>query len=470
MYGKNNDGKIKNTTGQKGVEKVEEMGKNKKEQKHKKKNDSSDLGKQIEDLVQDAIDNWDFDELSKSVGNTIKQWNDELNTSFQKSFSSTKKDIHSAWQDVKEDLFYAVDGAKKDVMRSMEAEKKRKELRNSRRKGAVHYGKKKIQEKIIEGQLEIPVRKRAPLKVKGTLYTVFASLCLAGFGIATLIFGILWMITGGFMNFFIGFLIPTILSAAFLGEGIELLQKNQRMMRYISLLRAKGYVDIKELAQYVGIKKRKVLKEVKEMLALGALPEGHLDRNETCLIGTDEIYHQYQELEQRRYENEKLEEERQKEQENMSEEMRYIFKEIEEGRRFIEEIRAVNRDISEPIISEKIARLENISEKIFQYVEENPAKVEEIRRLKNYYLPTMLKLVRTYEKLEDSDVSGANQKKIRTEIEDTLDTMNTALETMYDDLYSAEAMDVSADISVLKTILAREGLVKNELEKTKEEK
>ena len=119
MYGKNNDGKIKNTTGQKGVEKVEEMGKNKKEQKHKKKNDSSDLGKQIEDLVQDAIDNWDFDELSKSVGNTIKQWNDELNTSFQKSFSSTKKDIHSAWQDVKEDLFYDVDGAKKDVMRSM---------------------------------------------------------------------------------------------------------------------------------------------------------------------------------------------------------------------------------------------------------------------------------------------------------------------------------------------------------------
>ena len=438
MYGKNNDGKIKNTTGQKGVEKVEEMGKNKKEQKHKKKNDSSDLGKQIEDLVQDAIDNWDFDELSKSVGNTIKQWNDELNTSFQKSFSSTKKDIHSAWQDVKEDLFYAVDGAKKDVMRSMEAEKKRKELRNSRRKGAVHYGKKKIQEKIIEGQLEIPVRKRAPLKVKGTLYTVFASLCLAGFGIATLIFGILWMITGGFMNFFIGFLIPTILSAAFLGEGIELLQKNQRMMRYISLLRAKGYVDIKELAQYVGIKKRKVLKEVKEMLALGALPEGHLDRNETCLIGTDEIYHQYQELEQRRYENEKLEEERQKEV-------------------------VCSGDV-------QIARLENISEKIFQYVEENPAKVEEIRRLKNYYLPTMLKLVRTYEKLEDSDVSGANQKKIRTEIEDTLDTMNTALETMYDDLYSAEAMDVSADISVLKTILAREGLVKNELEKTKEEK
>ena len=82
----------------------------------------------------------------------------------------------------------------------------------------------------------------------------------------------------------------------------------------------------------------------------------------------------------------------------------------------------------------------------------------------------MLKLGRNYEKLEDSDVSGANQKKIRTEIEDTLDTMNTALETMYDDLYSAEAMDVSADISVLKTILAREGLVKNELEKTKEEK
>ena len=411
------------------------------------KRDQSDLGKQIEDLVQDAIDTLNFDQLSKNVGRAVNKWNEELDRTIKPSFQQAKQGFSQVKEGVSKELKNVQEDFQTTLRTNLFGKKEREKLR-----------------------VEVPVNKRSSLKVKSILFIVFSSLFLAGFGITTLVFAIISLIAGEISGALIGFFIPSVVSFAFLVEGIDGLKKHKRMMRYIELLKIKGYVDIKELEQYVCVGRKKVLKEVKEMLALGALPEGHLDRNETCLIGTDEIYHQYQELEQRRYENEKLEEERQKEQENMSEEMRYIFKEIEEGRRFIEEIRAVNRDISEPIISEKIARLENISEKIFQYVEENPAKVEEIRRLKNYYLPTMLKLVRTYEKLEDSDVSGANQKKIRTEIEDTLDTMNTALETMYDDLYSAEAMDVSADISVLKTILAREGLVKNELEKTKEEK
>ena len=52
-----------------------------------------------------------------------------------------------------------------------------------------------------------------------------------------------------------------------------------------------------------------------------------------------------------------------------------------------------------------------------------------------------------------------NSKK---EIEDTLDTLNIAFEKLLDDLFQETAWDVSSDISVLKTMLAQEGLTKTE--------
>ena len=50
----------------------------------------------------------------------------------------------------------------------------------------------------------------------------------------------------------------------------------------------------------------------------------------------------------------------------------------------------------------------------------------------------------------------------KKEIEDTLDTLNIAFEKLLDDLFQETAWDVSSDISVLKTMLAQEGLTKND--------
>jgi hypothetical protein len=53
--------------------------------------------------------------------------------------------------------------------------------------------------------------------------------------------------------------------------------------------------------------------------------------------------------------------------------------------------------------------------------------------------------------------------KAKEEIAETLDTINEAYEKLYDSMYVDFAMDVSSDISVLKTMLAQEGLTKDEL-------
>lgn len=400
------------------------------------KKEQPDFGEQIEELVQNAIDTLNFDQLSKNIGRAVNKWNKELQTSIKPSFQQMQEGL---------------EGVKEKVQNSFRFEKVRRG--------------EPIKKKLI-----VPVNKRASLKVKGMLFTVFSSVFLIGFGVTTFIL-IIAALLGQFTSFgaIVGFLIPTLISLGFLSGGIDILQKHKRMMRYIELLKIKGYVDIKELEQYVCIGKKKILKEVKEMLHLGLLPEGHLDENNTCLIGTNEIYDQYREAEEAMKERELWEAEQKKKMEQLPEEQKEILSEVAEGKELLIEISQVKAKLSKPELSIKLERLESISEKIFLYVEENPEQVEEIHRLKNYYLPTILKLVKAYERLQGEEFAGQNIKKMCVQIEDTLDTMNEALETMYDELYSVEAMDVSADISVLKTMLAREGLVKEEWNKGKQE-
>ena len=72
----------------------------------------------------------------------------------------------------------------------------------------------------------------------------------------------------------------------------------------------------------------------------------------------------------------------------------------------------------------------------------------------NYYLPTTLKLVDAYREFDRQPVQGETLANAKREIEETLDTIVLAFRS----LYEKDAMDVSADISVLRAMFAREGL------------
>jgi len=105
--------------------------------------------------------------------------------------------------------------------------------------------------------------------------------------------------------------------------------------------------------------------------------------------------------------------------------------------------------------------LELVIDKIFTHVEQHPDQLTEIEKFMDYYLPTTLKLVTTYREFDLQPVQGENIRSAKQEIEKTLDTINHAFETLLDSLFEDAAMDVSTDISVLKTILAQEGLTPN---------
>ena len=109
--------------------------------------------------------------------------------------------------------------------------------------------------------------------------------------------------------------------------------------------------------------------------------------------------------------------------------------------------------------------MELLVDKIFERVEEIPETVGDLHRLMNYYLPTTVKLLEAYEELDRQPIQGDNILSSKDEIEKTLDTLNVAFEKLLDAMFQDTAWDVASDISVLKTMLAQEGLTEDGLKK-----
>lgn len=137
---------------------------------------------------------------------------------------------------------------------------------------------------------------------------------------------------------------------------------------------------------------------------------------------------------------------------------------IREGRMAIAEMKRLDDNIPDETISAQIRRLEEVSGKIFQQVKEDPQKLPQIRKFMDYYLPTTLKLLNAYDRMGGAGVSGENIDSTMEKVEKMMGTIVTAFEKQLDSLFGSDALDISTDISVLETMMAREGLAGERME------
>ena len=124
----------------------------------------------------------------------------------------------------------------------------------------------------------------------------------------------------------------------------------------------------------------------------------------------------------------------------------------------LRELRQLNDDIDNEVVSERIDRIGALTASIFRTVREKPEQAAEVRKFMNYYLPTTLKLLKSYRLMEKQSYQGENIQASRKKIEDVLGTLVHAFEQQQDNLFSSDALDVDTDISVLETMLASDGL------------
>lgn len=319
----------------------------------------------------------------------------------------------------------------------------------------------------IQNKLDVKLNKLVvPVgKVSGTLYTVLGSVGIVGFGIPITVMTILGYTIGiraVFHSIAIGLLPLLIISILFLVNGNRIRQRLIRFQRYTMRLNNRYYCPVKELAHATGQTEQATVRDLQKMIELGMFPQGHVDDQNIYFMLNNKYYEEYLRLQH----NAKLKaieaksKIKEKDHINLSSQEQKI---IDDGRLLIKEIRQKNDLIPGEDLSRKITRLEEIGEKIFEYVEGHPEKIPQIKRFTEYFLPTTLKLTDTYAQLDNQPIQGGNISTTKKEIEETMDTIYDAFENLLDGLFEEVALDVSTDISVLETIFAQEGLTQNSI-------
>lgn len=409
-----------------------------------------DLGDKIQDIIDSAINEGNYRKLSQNINQTVNRaintGSDALRDALDSAFNgggSSENPEHNA---------RAYETHKNHGYQQPPFGKRQKIVPEPKKETALSlYGK-------TGGE-----------RVKGVLMTTFGGILTGGMGIGFIIMAIVSTVsglTGSGPILGAGLCITgaaTAAGAVLLGKGCGNLVRLGRFQKYIKALGQHTYCNFEQLSRAVGKPIKFVKKDIKAMISRGWFLEGHVDKQETCLITSNETYRQYvttqEQLEQKAQAEAKAAQE-----EKLPKDVQEV---LDKGNEYLLRIRRSNDAIPGEEISKKISYMELIIQKIFERAKEHPEIIPELNHFMDYYLPMTVKLLDAYEDMDSQPVAGENIRSSKKEIEDTIDTLNVAFEKILDSIFQDTAWDVSSDISVLHTVLAQEGLAEDDFAKMK---
>lgn len=258
--------------------------------------------------------------------------------------------------------------------------------------------------------------------------------------------------------------------ATLLGFGIRNLRRASKLKALQRAVGQREAVGFDDLAARMQVSPKAALAASRTLIKGGYLPEGRIDDENTTLMVTENAYHQYRQFQQSQRqtlaEREAAEAARAAEaaaraareqdiSERLTPEQRAF---VARGRDYVRQMDELNAAIDDAAVSERITAIQDVVGRILARAEEEPAVIAGLDRLTAYYLPTTVKLLDAYDRLEEEPIQGENISSSRSEIEHTLEVLHSAFEKLFDDTYQDLSLDVSADISVLHAMLAQEGL------------
>ena len=395
-------------------------------------NDFSNLGRRIQETVQNAVESMNYDRLNQTINQTVNQALDEARV------------------------------YKEKVRRQYEESQKR-QAENLRKQAQTNQ-----QSNVYQANYARPVGKKqinmvlAPKIKKGTgrivAGTILSIVSIAGMIALLVTKTFLEMIgTASLAEIVLGpgvLLIPFLAGIILSATGNHYRKRYRRAQKYVEILNGRGFCEIKELAEKSNQSETETRKDLRKMIQKRVFREAYMDKQETCLMINRIAYDYYLQAEESLRKREMEEAKRKEQEEKMSPE---ILEMIRTGDEYIRTIREANDDIPGEVISEKLDRLEQVVRRIFESVKKHPEQKKEMDKFMDYYMPTTLKLVNAYREFDALEVKGENITNAMQEIENTLDTISRAFEKLLDDLFQDAAFDVSTDISVLQMMLAREG-------------
>ncbi len=143
---------------------------------------------------------------------------------------------------------------------------------------------------------------------------------------------------------------------------------------------------------------------------------------------------------------------------------------LAEGRRALSEMGRLYSSIKDPEVRKNINELMRITDKITQDAIADPSDIPQIKKFMNYYLPTTIKLLNSYDRMSSQGIEGENLSRSMSNINEMLDDAIVAYKKRLDSLFENQALDIETDIEVMNTMLAREGLTGRKDFEIKEER
>ena len=129
---------------------------------------------------------------------------------------------------------------------------------------------------------------------------------------------------------------------------------------------------------------------------------------------------------------------------------------LETARRFAAVLEQEKQLMQDELARDELDHMQKTAASICDWLEAHPESLPKARRFAEYYIPTTLKLLYTYNDVQGQQ--GENAESIRRDIAGILHTLNQAFDNLYDNLLSDVAMDVSSEIAALQGMLANDGL------------
>ena len=300
-------------------------------------------------------------------------------------------------------------------------------------------------------------KRRLDFKLKNGGYSAGIALTAVGwtftgiFGITALVMGILWGVgpaalgvsDAAFRVFPILFFCSYPAMLGFLYMAVAGMRKLFYFSRLRKLLRAARdwQCDLPGLARTALLKQEQVYKDVQKAVADGDFPGAAYSADFSTLYFDDTLYHP---VEAPAPAESPAPAEPLSEAEQFRRECEAFFAYLQSCRGYL----GMDTDA-------ELDAMQKTCRAMLDFTAAHPEQLPQLRRLRDYYLPTTRKLLDTALGLGDDTGSAVD---IRRDITAILHTLNLAYTKLYDTLLEDVSLDVSTEIDTLEAMLRQDGL------------
>ena len=131
---------------------------------------------------------------------------------------------------------------------------------------------------------------------------------------------------------------------------------------------------------------------------------------------------------------------------------------MKEGGEKVKALIDCSKDIKDPAVRAKVARIVDVIKSIFANFEKDPKDIKQAKQFLSYYLDTSIKIVRKYRDLSTQNVRSPEIAATLAKAELMLDSIEKAFEKQQARLLRDDAMDLDTEIQTLENTFNAEDL------------